>query len=123
MYTILIVDDEFGIAESVASLFSDEGYRAFTSVNGRQGLDKMAEIKADIVLIDYMMPVMNGGEMLQALRAQPSYAALPIVLMSGVAEALVQQDPLAKGYDAFVRKPFDAATILKVVRRLLRIGP
>jgi CheY-like chemotaxis protein len=119
MRTILIVDDEFGIAESVGSLFSDEGFRVFTAVNGKQGLERVADSAPEIVLIDYMMPVMNGAEMLQALRAQPRYAQLPVVLMSGVAEAIVKKDPLGHGYSAFVRKPFDAFTILRIVRELL----
>lgn len=119
MHTILIVDDEFGIAESVGSLFSDEGFRVFTAVNGKQGLEKLAERAPEIVLIDYMMPVMNGAEMLQALRAQPKYAQLPVVMMSG--RRSHDESGSARPRPRSLRKPFDAFTILEIVRRLLGV--
>jgi CheY-like chemotaxis protein len=117
MKTILVVDDEFGIAEALSSLLSDEGYRVFTAPNGKQGLANLAEASPDLLIIDFMMPVLDGAGMLNEIRANPTYARLPIVLMSGVAEAIVRLE--CQGYDAFLRKPFNAEVALKTVAQLL----
>jgi len=64
--TILIVDDEFGIAEFLTDLLVDKGYRVITAANGKQALARIAEEKPDLVLLDFMMPVMDGAATLKA---------------------------------------------------------
>jgi CheY-like chemotaxis protein len=117
MKTILVVDDEFGLAEAVCAVLSDEGYRVLNAVNGRQGLDKLAEAKPDLIMVDYMMPVMDGPTMLTALRQLPDYAHVPVILMSGVTEAMART--ASTQYNAFLRKPFDAKTLIATVQRVL----
>ena len=85
MKTVLVVEDEFGLAEALSAMLSDEGYRVIVAGNGQQVRDQIGEISPDLILLDFMMPVLNGAAALKALRKNPRYAALPIVLMSGVA--------------------------------------
>lgn len=117
MKTILVVDDEFGIAEALAALLSDEGFRVITAVNGRQALQKVAEARPDLIILDLMMPVLDGGAVLEALQASEEHKTIPVVLMSGVAENAVKK--YAPAYAAFLRKPFTAGVLLREVKRLL----
>lgn len=113
MKTILVVDDEFGLGEALGSILNDEGYRVVLASNGKQGLARIAEQQPDLVMVDFMMPVLNGVEMVQAMRAHPGHNAIPVIMMSGVAESAVQL--LCNDYVAFLRKPFSLVTLLEAL--------
>ncbi len=67
MVTVLVVEDEFAIAELLEMVLADEGYRVLMAANGRQGLQRLAEgPRPDLVISDYMMPILDGADMLQA---------------------------------------------------------
>jgi CheY-like chemotaxis protein len=117
MKTIVIVDDEFGLADVLDATLSDAGYRVFTASNGVQGLDVMAEHPPDLVIVDYMMPLLDGPGLLRAMRADPRLANTPVVLMSAMPEAVVRAR--CAGYAAFLRKPFGFEALLAVLARLL----
>ena len=119
MKTILVVDDEFGVALLLATVLEDEGYRVFTAANGRQGLDRLAENKPDLVIADLMMPLMDGATMSNAMRADPALADIPIIMMSGLPESTVRQR--FSGYAAFLRKPFFEPELLGILAEVL--GP
>ena len=115
--SVLIVDDEFGLADITADLLRDAGYDVRLAINGKLGLDSLAEHRADIVVTDLMMPVMDGPEMIRRMRADPRFAAIPTVLMTALPEAIPRDDHAL--YDAVLVKPFSLAEILAIVRRLL----
>lgn len=117
MKTILIVDDELGNAEVLSLILEDEGYRVFCAANGRDGLDRVREVNPDLVVLDFMMPVMNGAEMGEALRALPSASHVKILMNSSLPEASVAERFPA--YDAFLRKPYSIDLALKVIDQLL----
>ena len=71
MRTILVVDDEWAIAEVLESLLSDEGYRVIIANNGRQALERLSEWPPDLIMLDFMMPVMDGRATLEALKGRP----------------------------------------------------
>jgi CheY-like chemotaxis protein len=124
MKTILVVDDEFGIADTLAAVLGDEGYRVMLAVNGRQALDllRASPELPDLILLDYMMPIMNGAETYAALCADPALARIPVVLMSAVASAAARAGFHQGAADrAFLEKPFELDQLLGVVVRL--IGP
>jgi CheY-like chemotaxis protein len=114
---ILIVDDELGNAEALALLLEDEGYRVSCSYNGREGLVSVAANPPDLVVLDFMMPVMNGGDMAKALRADPATRHIRIVMSSSLSEAGVRE--YFSDFDAFLRKPFSIDAVLHLVRNLL----
>jgi DNA-binding response OmpR family regulator len=119
MKTILVVDDEFGIADTLSSVLTDEGYRVMVAMNGEQGLARMAEMKPDLVLVDFMMPVKSGPEMVRDMRASEDLAGIPVILMSAVSEAMVREEC---EFSAFLRKPFDIDKLLATVAAVLREG-
>ena len=67
MGIVLVVDDEFGVADLIDAILTDEGHRVLTAANGRQGLEMLAKEQLDLVFLDYMMPVMDGTVMLQTV--------------------------------------------------------
>lgn len=116
---ILIVDDEFGLADVVAEMLQDEGYGAAIAINGRLGLEMLAANHADLVLMDVMMPILDGPGMLRIMRDTPAYAQIPVIMMTALAEALPREKPLM--YQAALHKPFSPDRLFKEVARL--IGP
>lgn len=116
MATVLVVDDEFGIAELFDAILSDEGYRVLTAINGKHGLEVLAKERADLVFTDYMMPVMDGAGLLRALAADPVLQAIPVVVMSSMPEAAVAER--CSGYVSFMRKPFKIADVIEVAAEL-----
>jgi CheY-like chemotaxis protein len=114
---VLVVDDEYASTEVLALVLDEEGYRVTVAGNGRQALERLDEAAPDVIVTDYMMPIMNGAEMVRTIRAMPQYANVPVVLMSGVPEAMLSEHrPL---YDRFLHKPFDIERLLEVLRALL----
>lgn len=118
MKTILVVDDELANAEVLSLILEEEGYRVFCASNGRQGLDRVAEVRPDLVVLDFMMPVMNGAEMGHALRASPATQHIRILMNSSLGEDAVRGH--FYGYDHFLRKPYNIDVALEVIAQLLR---
>ena len=122
MATVLIVDDEYGIAELLQAVLMDEGHRVLTASNGKHGLSVLETEKPDIIFLDYMMPVMDGATMLSRTSEDASLSQIPVVLMSSIPEASVAER--CRGYVLFLRKPFDVFHVIDVVKRLaLRSAP
>lgn len=117
--TVLIVDDEFAIADLLEMALTDEGYRVLTAANGRQGLARLAEgPRPDLVIADYMMPVLDGAGMFQAMRDTEAHRDIPCIVISSMPEANVRER--VDGYAAFVRKPFQIAALMQLVATVLR---
>jgi len=119
MATILVVDDEFGIAEVLESILADAGHHVISAINGRQGLARLSEVTPDVILLDFMMPLLSGPAMLRAMAAEPAYRAIPVIMMSSLDEETVREG--CEEFAAFIRKPFRAATVSDTVARVLAI--
>jgi len=120
MALVLVVEDEFGIAGLLGSVLTDEGYQVRTAMNGKQGLEVLAQERADLVFCDYMMPVMDGAAMLGAMAADPTLRGIPVVMMSSMREVAVAER--CAGYVTFMRKPFRLPELLDVVERVFGSG-
>ncbi len=118
MATVLVVDDEVGVAELIKAVLGDEGHRVLIAVNGRQGLDMLVRERPDLLFLDEMMPVMDGAGVLRGIADTPSLLGLPVVMMSALPEATVAQR--CAGYATFLRKPFRIAELVAVTARLLQ---
>lgn len=120
MATVLVVEDEFGIAELLDAVLTEQGHRVVIAMNGRDGLELLASERPALVLSDYMMPVMDGATMLAGIRADAASRGIPVVMMSSMPEAAVAQR--CAGYTAFLHKPFKLFELLDVVERVLGKG-
>lgn len=119
MTTILVVDDEFLIADVLAFALEDEGYMVVRASNGRKGLDVFQRDRPALVITDFMMPVMNGLEFARAIRERADGATLPIILMSGAQAEIARQN--GELFAAVFDKPFRVAEIVQAVTDL--VGP
>ncbi len=117
MATVLVVDDEFGIVDVLETILTDEGYRVVTACNGKQGLMRLSAEKPNVILLDFMMPILGGGEMLRAMAAEPIYQRIPVIMISSLSQDVIAEK--CKGYAAFLHKPFRAAAVLSTVARVL----
>jgi CheY-like chemotaxis protein len=115
--TILVVDDELGSAEVLGLILEDEGYRTYCAVNGQQGLQKAREVRPDLIVLDFMMPIMDGARMGEEVRADPELAHIKLLLNSGLMETAVRER--FTGYDAFLRKPYHVEQALDLIKALL----
>ena len=117
MATVLVVDDEFGIVDVLETILTDEGYRVLTACNGKQGLVRLAEQKPDVILLDFMMPILDGAEMLRAMAAEPAHQRIPVIMMSSLGEEAIAKR--CEGYAAFLHKPFRVSALLSTLARVL----
>ena len=116
--TVLIVEDEYAIADLLEMALTDEGYRVVRAANGRQGLERLAEDAPDLVISDFMMPVLDGAGLVQAMRQSEGQHQVPIIIMSSMPEANVHAR--IDGYAAFVRKPFQIAALMRLIAIILQ---
>ena len=119
MSLVLLVDDEFDILTTYEVLFQLEGFETAIARNGRDALLRVAEQQPDLVLTDFMMPVMNGLELCRRLRADPRTRGIPIIVSSAVAPDLGAPGSLC---DGFFMKPVVFDDIVARVRDLLGAG-
>jgi CheY-like chemotaxis protein len=115
---LVIVDDESLIVESLAFVLEDEGYEVYAASNGRAALDLIKAVLPALVITDFMMPVMSGQELAEALKADPLYATIPVILASAV-----QSDQARKRkdlFDAVFDKPYRLPLLIDTVEMLLQ---
>jgi len=111
--TVLIVDDEFGILEVLESILSDAGFKVTTAVNGQDALVHLQDNVPDLVIVDYMMPLLNGAGVIEAMRANGRLSAVPVILISALPERTISERCV--GYQAFVRKPFKSERLMEEI--------
>ena len=114
---VLIVDDEFGLADIVAEMLTEQGCEVAIEINGQLGLEALAQRRPDVVLLDVMMPVMDGREMLRRMKADDRYRDIPVIMMTAVPSSVTEEQ--APGLVAVLRKPFEPAQLFRAVRRAL----
>lgn len=118
---VLIVDDESGNIQLLEELFGLHGYEVLAATDGRQALEAARREKPDLVLLDVMMPGMDGFEVCRRLKADPATRRLPVVMVTGLGELDDKIKGLEAGADDFLSKPVNAAELLTRSRSLLRV--
>ena len=113
---ILIVDDESDITTTYAMLFGYHGFRVNTACDGESALQMIDSVTPDVILSDYMMPLMNGAELCRALKQDPRWKNIPFILSSA---AFHLKEDLDTPYDLLMQKPVVFSELLAEVIRLL----
>ncbi len=116
MKTVLVVDDEFDLTGTLRSILEGEGYHVETCSDGREALERLKVIRSDLVLMDVMMPVLSGFEVLQAMRKTPGLDTVPVILMSAVPPGVKKEE---YNWQAFLRKPFSLPSLVGTVEGLI----
>jgi adenylate cyclase len=118
---ILIVDDEPFNLDLLEQELEDQNYTIERANDGAEALDKVPSFLPDVILLDYMMPKMNGLEVLRRLRQDPSHKGIPVILLTAKATQEDKVRGLDAGADDYVIKPFDSFELLARVRAMMRI--
>jgi len=118
--SILVVDDALTVRELQRSIFENAGYRVRVAVNGEEALAEISHERPDLVLTDVQMPRMDGFELTEAIRKQPSLASLPVIILTSRGSDEDRRRGLECGADGYIVKSgFDQSALLSAVERLL----
>lgn len=114
MKKILLVDDEPDLIDILAEILREEGYEVFKAANGAEAMERLRTTRVDLLVLDLMMPVMSGEEVLEALARQSADADLPVLVVSAG-----DGEQIARRYGRpYLRKPFELDRLLEILRRL-----
>jgi two-component system alkaline phosphatase synthesis response regulator PhoP len=121
---ILVVDDEPDFASIVQGNLEKEGFDVDVAYDGVEGLEKVRQHPPDAIVLDVMMPEMDGYEMCATLKKNPKFAAIPIVLLTAVASRVTSTryshyDGMSTEADDYIPKPASSEDIVESVKRLL----
>ncbi len=114
-YKILVVDDEPTIVRLMEFILARQGHEMLVAVNGEEALEKIRAHSPDLVLLDIMMPRIDGYEVARAVRADPATALLPIIMLSAKAQEEDIRKGLEIGVDEYITKPFSPEHLVHVV--------
>jgi DNA-binding response OmpR family regulator len=118
--TALIIDDEEDYRVIISDVLRGAGLEVRSAEDGAQGLSLLKQAGADVVLVDWMMPKMDGEQFLRAMRAEPGLQGIPAIMLTVKQTADEELEALHFGADDFIVKPFKAAELLARVRAVLR---
>jgi len=116
---ILIVDDEPSIIVPVQFLMEQNGYDVMVAFSGEEAMEIIAEKKVDLILLDIMLPVIDGFEVCQRVRENPQWNKIKIILLTALGSDANVEKGLALGADAYITKPFSNVDIVEKVKELL----
>jgi len=119
-YRILVVEDESDLLEAVVHTLRREGFRPIRATNGEEALKLVAEERPDVVLLDLMLPGLDGLEVCRRLRSREETARIPIVMVTAKAGETDAVIGLGIGADDYIRKPFGLKELVARVRAVLR---
>ena len=120
---ILLADDSITIQKVIELTFSDEDFDVITVGNGRLALEKLPEVRPDIVLCDIIMPEKDGYEVCEQIKTNPATSHVPVLLLTGAFEPFDQERAARAGYDGSLAKPFEPETLIAKVKDLLARAP
>lgn len=117
---ILLADDSITIQKVVELTFSDGDYEVIATNNGAKAIQRLAEVKPDIVLSDIIMPEKNGYEVCEYVKSHPEFRHIPVILLTGTFEPFDPDRAEKAGCDAVVTKPFESQSLIHKVEELIQ---
>jgi two-component system, OmpR family, response regulator CpxR len=109
---VLVVEDDDDVRDGLRDILEEEGYRVWTAANGQEALDRLSALSPQLILLDLMMPVMNGVEFLSILRQHKTLSATPVVVVSAWSK-----EARSIAVQGFLAKPVALDALLSVVQR------
>lgn len=114
---ILVVDDERTVRDILQRTLEDAGYDVITAANGQEALDKISQFDVSLVLLDIMMPGLDGFEVLERM---PQHLNIPVIMLSGIHDETTKIDSLTLGADDYIAKPFSTGELLARIQAKLK---
>ena len=115
---VLVCDDERHIVRLIQVNLEREGYKVVTAYDGKEGLEKVRTEKPDLMVLDVMMPYMDGFEVLKALRRDADTAELPVIMLTAKAQDRDVFEGYTYGADMYLTKPFNPRELISFVKRI-----
>jgi putative two-component system response regulator len=119
--TILVADDQASNRELFSELLTAQGLKVITAADGAAALDQLSRVATDLVLLDVMMPQLNGFEVCEKVKANPDTYLIPVILVTGLSDKESRIEGIRVGADDFLTRPVDRTELLARVRSLLKL--
>lgn len=119
--TILIADDDEDIVRFVEVNLRLEGFEVATAFDGEQALHAAYDMNPDLILLDVMMPKVDGWEMLQRVQEKHGVGAIPVIMFSGKVDEESAAEATSRGAQGFIGKPFDPRALIESTKQLLPV--
>ncbi len=120
MKKILVADDEIAIAELLRESLETEGYETYKTTQSLRFYDAVMEYQPDLILLDLMMPYLEGEDELRLLQMNPNTRSIPVIVVTAMHEAKQQEEKYrALGVVAIVTKPFDLDKLVALIKRTI----
>ncbi|MBI5883168.1 MAG: response regulator transcription factor [Elusimicrobia bacterium] len=125
MARILIVEDDGALMELMSLAFFKEGYEAHYAFNGQEGYEKILSLHPDLVVLDLMLPVLNGADVLKKMTAHPVARRIPVIVVTGHGDkpGMLEETIKAHGAVEYLRKPFELRELIRLAARTLAKVP
>lgn len=120
MREVLVVEDSLTQREMICALLKKSGLKVAVARDGREALDYLEKFSPDAVILDIIMPRMNGYEVCRQLKSNPKTQDIPVILCSTKSEEFDRYWGLRQGADAYIVKPFQPAELISTLKQLLR---
>ena len=117
---ILLIDDEPELIKAVEIRLKSTGYEVVVAYDGRTGIDKAIEIKPDLILLDLIMPIMDGYVVANELKDNPETKHIPIIILTASQREDLKSRCRELGVASFIMKPFETSDLLNMVNKILR---
>lgn len=117
---ILVVEDEESLLKLESILLTTRGYKVSGVTDGLKAMEEIGRERPDLVLLDIMIPGIDGFEVCRRIKADPATASLPVVMLTAKKSSADQSRGMEAGADAYVTKPFKSGKIIEIVEGLLR---
>lgn len=119
MSSVLVVDDSPTLRHAIADLLTQHSYNVSVATNGAEALLQVQAVRPDLIVLDVVMPEMNGYEVCRRIKQDPNTQAIPIIMCSTKSTQVDVYWGLKNGADAYVIKPFQQGELLRTVKQLL----
>lgn len=119
MSTVLVVEDSRTQQALLSGLLKEKGLKVSLASDGMEALEKVETVRPDVVLLDVIMPRMNGYECCRRLKSNPKTNRIPVVICSSKKEEVDRYWSLKQGADAYIAKPFHPSELLSTLKRVL----
>ncbi|MDG2989714.1 response regulator [Candidatus Synechococcus calcipolaris G9] len=120
MSTVLVVEDSAPQREMISELLAKSGLEVSIASDGMEAVDLLKDIKPDIVVLDIVMPRMNGYEVCRTIKSDPRTQDVPVVICSSKGEEFDRYWGMKQGADAYITKPFQPKELVGTIKQLLR---
>ena len=117
---ILIVDDEEDITKTIKLSLEMEEFRVITALDGKEALDKVRSEKPDLVVLDVMLPTIDGYNISRLLKLDKKYNHIPIIILTALTQKADQELAKESKADSYITKPFDMVELINKIKELLK---